>query len=123
MTETVLQWLAGVEGLQGLKPEQLDAASGSCGLFCKGEQLLWEKRDILGGRLRRRKRTFLLVIHRPAGSLCPMETIAQKALASAPVFGEDQTVAMENARLSRDTGLGIARHQMEITFTFTTKEV
>jgi hypothetical protein len=66
---------------------------------------------------------FLLAVVTASGSVNPLENLEERALAAAPTLGEAQTVAMEKARLIRDSGNGLARFQTEITFTFTTKEV
>ena len=123
MTQEIFHWLAGIPGLENLEAEQLGSFPGCAGLFTRGQQLLWERADILGSRLRRRKLSFLLAVVAASGSVNPLENLEERALGSAPTLGEAQTVAMEKARLIRDSGNGLARFQTEITFTFTTKEV
>lgn len=122
MIETVFNWLAAQPGLQNLQLEALCAAPGSSGLFCKGQEVLWRRQDILGKELRRMRLTFRLCLHR-TGTGAPAQLLAltQTAESAAPILGLDQTLSLEQGRMVRSGAGGIARYELRITFEFTSE--
>jgi len=119
MQNTVLTWLKGIPGLEGLRLETLDAAPGACGLFCQGLKELGRRQDILGTVQCRRCLTFKLCLHSASREV--PDFFLELDTAHAPVLGQDQTVAVTQGGLHRDAGSGICRYEATITFTFTSK--
>ena len=116
MTNEILQWLRGLPGLAGLEWERLGPGAGSAGLFCRGRELVWERRDIQGGIRRRYRLELTLSLH------TDRETFLDLDLRNPPQLGLDQTVRLEQGRIVKDDGLGLPRREAKITFEYPQKE-
>ena len=117
MTNEILQWLRGLPGLSGLEWEHLAPTAGAAGLFCRGRELVWERRDIQGGIRCRYRLELTLSLH------THRETFLDLDLQNPPQLGLDQTVRLEQGRIVKDDGLGLPRREARLIFEYTKEEV
>ena len=119
MENTVLTWLRGLPGLEKLQPESLEAKAGAAGLFCQGQKILAQSRNIWGDVQYRKSLTFKLCLHSLSRSV--PDFFLKLDTANAPILGEDQTVAVTGGHLTKDDGRGLCRFEATVTFTFTSE--
>jgi len=123
MLETLLSWLRGIPGLQDMTAEYLGPEEGAAGLFCRGREVLWQRRDILGALTCRQRAVFLLSIRSPDPALLSLTlTVEPEFRSIAPVFGLDQTLKLEQGRTVRNDGGGLPVIEARLTLEYTTKE-
>ena len=122
MYSKMLLWLTTIPQLRQLQPERLGPEEGSVGLFCKGREVLWQRQDILGGTLCRQRVVFILACR--TAEPWPLETallLERDLNLSAPYFGEDQKIFLEQGRTVKSDG-GFPEMEAKLTVEFTTKE-
>ena len=122
MIEQILSWLRDL-GLSDMEAEHLGPREGDMGLFCRGREVLWERQDILGGKLCRQRLVFLVDIRGGTLEILEAGMILEPMLRlTAPYFGEDQKILLENGRTVKDNGSGIPVKEYKLTVEYTTKE-
>ncbi len=106
--EQIRQWLGQGTGVLWLV-DCLGKKSGSGGVFPTGRACVSEKTDILGNKQRRLRDSYLLKLRLAAsaesdgvGNCRILSEIVE--LPGCPRFGENQTAAMEKARLLSTDG-------------------
>ncbi len=123
MLETLLSWLREIPGLQDMQAEYLGPENGASGLFCRGREVLWQRRDILGHLTCRQKAVFVLSFREPDPYLLSVLLTAEPEFRNiAPVFGLDQSLKLEQGRTVRNDGGGQPVLEVRLTLEYTTKE-
>ena len=124
MTQRIQAWLGSFEGL-GLPTVDALAPEEGWGLFPQGERILRRTTDILGNTRLRRQVSYKLKLHRKKDSrgddpgIQPLlERLSRWVTRDAPVFGRDQTVRAENARLTAQNREDMARYEVLLVFEF-----
>ena len=120
MIQTVLTWLRSYPGLEQLQPEALGANPGEAGLFFRGLTLVKTQKDILGGRLRRKRLEFYLERNCPEDPCTLwMQGFTAWAEANAPSLGEGSDLICSQGQMIRRDETGLARCRVTLTFEFT----
>ena len=123
MTEEIVNWFRQALGITQLTPEYLAPEDGAAGLFCRGREVVWQRRDICGCQIRRLRLTLLLAMHTAkAPDMDLAEQIDDALQRFAPTLGLDQTVRLEQARVVKQEGWGLVRTEARLTFEYTQKE-
>ena len=124
MIEQVKQWLEGLPGLEGIEHKILEQYAGEIALNCRGQEILWEKENILGGKTRRLRLSFGLGTHSTDmhDLEIPLLLNRKAVLNGAPVFGKNQTVKIEHGQAVMADNEGIIRMEAMLTFEYTEEE-
>ena len=124
MIDKVTQWLKTLPGLEGIDHKILDQYAGEVAVNCRGQEVLWEKDNILGGKKRRLRLCFGLGTHSTDMSdlKIPLMLNREDVLDTAPVFGKNQTVKIEHGQAVLADNEGIIRMEAMLTFEYTEEE-
>lgn len=124
MIEQVRAWLSELPGMEGIEHKIIEPYPGDLALQCLGQDVLWEKEDILGGKKRRLRLRFGLGRHTTdINDLEIYLLLNRKAiLSTAPVFGDNQTVKVEQGRTELADNEGVIRMVALLTFEYTEEE-
>ena len=120
MNDIIFNWLKTFPGLELLQRQQVDAVPGGSGLFFRGIAVKDRKWDLLGGLRCRKELRFR--ISRYGGreeSALFFLMLAAWAEENAPHLGDDQVLALEEARCVRDSDQGLSLWESELTITYT----
>lgn len=103
------------------------AQPGACGLFPVGIEVLECREDVLGNRHSRLRQSFLLRRNAVRGMdaaawLLAFSRWARQNAATAPVFGNRQTLRAEKGRLTNATQTGTGFYEIRLTFEYENEE-
>ena len=112
--DAVQRWLAA----EGITPsvDQLPVAVGKTGLFPLGCQVLWHKKDVLGGVRRRVRYLFLLRQMAIPGEDTEKKflELQRKARENPPEIGENQTFFGEKGKYVQKAGTGLGIYELRL---------
>ena len=120
MIQTVLTWLRGYPGLEGLQPEHLGPCPGDAGLFFRGLTLESSRQDLLGRKFHRKSLEFYLERHcaGDSGTLWLRE-FSRWAEANPPVLGDESILHCRQGQVVARDETGIQRCRLQLYFEFT----
>lgn len=127
--EALTAWLQSFPqwGEGSLTVDITGADPGACGLFPVGIEVLESREDVLGNRYSRLRQTFLLRRNAVRGVdaaawLLAFSQWAAKNTASAPVFGDRQTLRTEKGRLIQASQTGTGFYEIRLIFEYEHEE-
>ena len=124
MTELIANWPGGFGGFGVPTVDALGPGEG-WGIFPRGQKVIAETNDILGGSRRRVRAEWTLKLHRgkdhrggDPGVQPLLEQLALWVRSGAPVLGEAPPVRLENARLVYQAAEPLARYEATLIAEF-----